>query len=451
MPVGARRCVHCRTLIGDAEEGSTRLGFGSSRHEEASAAEADYGNSTSFGRPGSSFSSGMDENDKRSGMMGGNDAPHQTMLGLGPISSSASRRLFDDATERGGFAQTTISGMPGISFDTNRQSLRGAMNLNNMGPSQMRTPAREINPVSMGIPAPSEVRRSSPHEVVAESLMGVSFDEPAKPVEIAPQKVEIKPEPAVPESDPFANLPGVAPKPSSLVDEEFVDLTSKLFGDDFAAGTKEEDLEDDGWDFDLPDEPAKPEPAKPEPAKPEPAKPEPVAVSNAAAPAAAAVAAVKSSEAPAAKSDTKSDDAADKPKPAAAVSKSNKDDAVDKDEKKDSKPGASISPSQLMAAAACLLGFVWIVLAFVKGGAAEKGFAVGIAFALISSFIGLSHTRYADKLGNMLWTALLLVGALLFFAAATITGVGKAIGQPLLFVAAALELICCGIALFKKH
>ena len=204
----------------------------------------------------------MDESDKRGGMMGANDAPHQTMLGLGPISSSASRRLFDDATERGGFAQTTISGMPGISFDTNRQSLRGAMNLNNMGPSQMRTPAREINPVSMGIPAPSEVRRSSPHEVVAESLMGVSFDEPAKPVEISPQKVDLKVEPTVPESDPFAGLPGVAPKPSSLVDEEFVDLTSKLFGDDFAAGTKEEDLEDDGWDFDLPDEPAKPEPAK---------------------------------------------------------------------------------------------------------------------------------------------------------------------------------------------
>ena len=104
-----------------------------------------------------------------------------------------------------------------------------------------------------------------------------------------------------------------------------------------------------------------------------------------------------------------------------------------------------------MAAAACLLGIIWIALAFVKSGAGEKGFVVGIAFSLVSSFIGLAHTRYADKLGNMLWTALLLIGALLFFAAATITGVGKAIGQPLLFVAAALEFICCGIALFKKH
>ena len=67
------------------------------------------------------------------------------------------------------------------------------------------------------------------------------------------------------DDDPFAGLPGVEPKPSSLVDEEFVDLTSKLFGDDFAAGTANVDDDEDGWDFDFAPEPMEKSHEEPKP------------------------------------------------------------------------------------------------------------------------------------------------------------------------------------------
>ncbi len=474
MPVGARRCVHCRTLIGDAEEGSTRLGFGGSRHDDVNAAEADYGNSTSFGRPGSGFGSNIEEDDRRGGMMGGNDAPHQTMLGLGPISSSASRRMFDESSERGGFAQTTISGMPGISFDSSgRQSLRGGMN---MGPSQMRTPAREINPVSMGIPPqeirPQEIKHSSPHEAVAESLMGVSFDEPAKPAEVAAPKVELEQEPVIATNsdDPFANLPGVAPKPSSLVDEEFVDLTSKLFGDDFAAGTKEQDLEDDGWDFDFaPEEPEKKEEPTAEAPKPE---------ADAAAkfdedhPTAAAVKAAAAAYVPqdkkettnAAESEAKKDDSSDDKKiekSEASAKDAEKSDADAKNEPAKAESGASepakkadkkqsLPLSAIFAIAACVLGILWIIIAFANGGSDHKGFATALVTTLIASAIGGAHAGAFAKCGKTLWMALLLVGALMLFVAGALTDAGKAVAQPVLIGAALLELISCGIVFLKK-
>ena len=85
------------------------------------------------------------------------------------------------------------------------------------------------------------------------------------------------------EDDPLAGLSGVsaAPVPSSLVDEEFTDLTSKLFGEDFA-DINETPVDEDGWDFDFDSPAAEPEVSEPvqEIKKTEPVVPAPLNISS---------------------------------------------------------------------------------------------------------------------------------------------------------------------------
>lgn len=229
IPVGARRCVHCRTLVNDSsgsDPSSTRMGLGARREE---APDFDVNNSTSFGRPGSQESLGgvAKSNERLPDARRFDAAPHHTMIGLGPISGI--RRQQNEAPERN-FAQTTIAGMPGITFDRNQQGFS----------SQSATPERLTAVADLGRSADSNERQRTVAPVVAkQSIDAVSFDVP----ELVPSRAED------PEDALFA-LPGVVPPPSSLVDEEFVDLTSQLFGADFAIDAFDGD-EEDGWDFDF--------------------------------------------------------------------------------------------------------------------------------------------------------------------------------------------------------
>ncbi|MBQ1924835.1 MAG: hypothetical protein II180_01795, partial [Proteobacteria bacterium] len=184
------------------------------------------GNTTAFGRPGSL--NPLEDNSIRGANIYGDEGPHQTMLGLGTVNSQpASRsREFEEA-DRLAAGNHTIAGMPGIKLDLgNNVGRRSSESLMTASSARMN----RATPVSQE-PVPRSVAMN-----IAPS---------SKPVANSSLKIE--------NDDPFAGLPGVspAPVPSSLVDEEFVDLTAKLFGDDFAAGGN--DIEDDdGWDFDIP-------------------------------------------------------------------------------------------------------------------------------------------------------------------------------------------------------
>lgn len=279
LPVGARRCVHCRALVGDTahenENASTHMGFGGGRDFDEERAS-----STSLGLPGSPMLSRSVDGDSRRQMSRAFDeAPHQTMLGLGPVMSNSRRQHDSNNDTMGAFSgQRTISGMPGISGFIQSQtaasartperplravSMRPTREVATVSDEDLFAAQRQAHNVSSGN-APEidafEPRSSSPSfasapaaaasvsrsDAVMDSMLGFGAGHSSD------------------DDDPFAGLPGVAPKPSSLVDEEFVDLTSQLFGDDFAAGTSGVDDEEDGWDFDF--APAKAPAADPKPA-----------------------------------------------------------------------------------------------------------------------------------------------------------------------------------------
>ncbi len=266
LPVGARRCVHCRALVGDTahenENASTHMGFGGGRDFDEERAS-----STSLGLPGSPMLSRSVDGDSRRQMSRAFDeAPHQTMLGLGPVMSNSRRQYDSNNDTMGAFSgQRTISGMPGISGFMQSQMAASA-----------RTPERPLRAVSMRptreVATVSDEdlfsQQRPAHNVSGGNAPEIDAFEPRSSSQTfasAPSAgASVSRSDAVMDSmlgfgagnssdddDPFAGLPGVAPKPSSLVDEEFVDLTSQLFGDDFAAGTSGVDDEEDGWDFDF--------------------------------------------------------------------------------------------------------------------------------------------------------------------------------------------------------
>ncbi len=208
IPVGARRCVHCRTLVTEeGEQGSTSMGVGA----RDSSREFDLDrNSTSLGRPGGSANSGFN-GIPDFGRNSSNDAPHHTMLGLGPIAAASASNKRNPLDMDKVPVNHTMAGMPCI------------------GANMTQNQANEIGRV-------------------------MQKDEPVKPVAVTAPKEPVIPAPKVDEDDPLAGLAGVsaAPVPSSLVDEEFIDLTAKLFGDDFASiGNEVAEEVDDGWDFDF--------------------------------------------------------------------------------------------------------------------------------------------------------------------------------------------------------
>jgi len=212
------------------------MGFGVRREEVDEVAR---GNSTSFGRPGSVEGlRPVEDGAVRGGYGRGYDAaPNQTMIGLGPVSLGGRRSWDDDDEDERvrGYASTTIAGMPGISFDADRRKMPAHVDSRSQASTPQNLNVVKVNPLA--VPAPSEVK----------------FDAAAthkKEAPVVAKKVnEPSAQPVI--DDPFFGLPGVAPKPSSLVDEEFVDLAAKLFGADFATGAHDAD-DEDGWDFDIP-------------------------------------------------------------------------------------------------------------------------------------------------------------------------------------------------------
>lgn len=203
----------------EAVNSSTRLGFGAPSRNEGSSERT--GNSTALGFPANGLSGSLDGSSSRRQISGAFDEnPHQTMIGLGPVMAGSG---YGGSREVQKYAQTTIAGMPGIAFEALRQQ-------GNAAQDALKTPARGLSPVSQRLEDPTPV-----------PCAAFSMNDGM----CAPNSAD-NPE------DPFSGLPGVAPKPSSLVDEEFVDLTSKLFGEDFTVNAVSGNLEDDdGWDFDV--------------------------------------------------------------------------------------------------------------------------------------------------------------------------------------------------------
>ena len=404
VPVGARRCVYCRILIGEASEvDSTRLGVGG--QEYADSDEEARNNTTSFGHPGGGGGGGrpsfdLGERDSRQF----DEAPHQTMLGLGPIAGGSSRTGMgggrsSDSGEGG--AQRTIAGMPGLSFDApppktvsrgSAEALQPIGGSMSAGISQGRSPVPSGNMRSgsfgRGILA-SSVRSSQNFEPISAADMpsanspqhayASSVGNPAVSRSSSPSIAEPAPSagipanPTVPEpaEDILANMPGVVP--SSLVDEEFVDLTSKLFGDDFAAvNDPMDDEDDDGLDFDLPG-------ANPAPA-PAPAVADPAPAPATPAPAPAAEAAAAQPE-PAAAAQPETDAAAPEPETPAPVAHHKK-----------KKPGVLDYAVLGGAALAIFFILIWFLSAASKLGSLV-GPAVCAALSLIADAAFLAALR----------------------------------------------------------
>lgn len=245
VPVGARRCVHCRAVISEPSNESDS-------QESVRAVNLREDLNGTFSRNGGVSSQLDDASERRK------RAQHQTIFGMGAIAANSPRNTYDD--EPADYGQRTIAGMPGISFDALRRTMNRPSD--SAPAAQPVEPARPVRPEPK--PASADIIDSSFIEEMSLSL------EPSKPVVQPTNAVSSA---ASSDDDPLAGLAGVAKvMPSSLVDEEFVDLTSKLFGDTFASikdDTEEDD--DDGWDFDMPTTPkpaAKAEPvANAEPAK----------------------------------------------------------------------------------------------------------------------------------------------------------------------------------------
>lgn len=245
VPVGERRCLYCRAIISEpsndteAQESSVRA---VNLREDLNG---------TFSRNNNNLSDQLDNSDRRSGKR----QTHQTIFGMGAISANSSRLSFDD--EPSDFGQRTIAGMPGISFDALRRA---------GGPKTDSAPsAQPVEPAPRPESDPEPKQRSSKASLIDASFieeMSLSLEPTKSSVSsISPAQAPTAPAPAeTPSDDPLAGLAGVASvKPSSLVDEEFVDLTSKLFGDTFAQIKEDaEEDDDDGWDFDVPTKTAAP-------------------------------------------------------------------------------------------------------------------------------------------------------------------------------------------------
>ncbi len=234
VPFGARRCVYCRTPLDD-ENSTPNDQVVSERGFNATSRNFDNG---------SDF--GLEDNPRKF---------NKTMIGLGPVSIHDAPKENTDS-----FAQRTIAGMRGISFDD-------ALDTNKPGIYRMSGKS-SISKETLNQAAPQFKKtlfQTSPIDSEVSPTPAADKHRAAAPAK------QTAPEPAQEQKeDILAGLPGAAPMPSSLVDEEFVDLTSQVFGDDFASITQEAaDDDDDGLDFDFPTAPA---PVKAEPPKSESVK-----------------------------------------------------------------------------------------------------------------------------------------------------------------------------------
>lgn len=417
VPVGARRCVYCRASVDDNASGLS----GASKAAPETW-EEEENNSTSFGKPGSKqFSSAMNSDFGGSG-------PQHTLLGLGPVSLEGARsRVKEDPND--GFGQTTMMGMPGVTHE--------------------RSPGLGSQKISIASP---------------------KLEEKAAPEPIA--KAEPAPtQDAGPVDDPLFGLLGViAPKPSSLIDEEFTNLSSEVFGDDFDFKL---DDDDDGWDFDFEPEPKKEAPKAPEPSRQQAPAPQidaVVTVSSAAqkaAPSQSASTTPKndSPEAVAPKPQKTEAPAAQAPKKIPTEPK----EPVRAEQKQTQSEHKSTSPTKLredratiskvspvevlLIVLTALVSIVWIVVPSQEHGAVWDHFAgephnlALLGLSIFSCVACLSTLKAKNAVG----ISLLVLAALAMVVGIVIAPIGQ--WQPhraILGGAAVLAVICAIIQLFKK-
>ena len=425
VPVGARRCVHCRALVGEAsveaDNSSTRMGFGGSR--DSYSGESKGNNMTSLGLPGTGgLSRGLEDSSMRCQLGAAFDAaPHQTMIGLGPIESGTSRGEVGRSPKRQSFSQTTIAGMPGIAFDALSLAGEGART-GDSGMVHMRTtPAR-------GMASVSSAGGGNPRPVTpAVAVKPVPAPDSGKPVAGEPEDI-------------FFGLPGVAPKPSSLLDEEFVDLTSKLFGDDFAVDAKE--AEEDGWDFDVPSEPVSTS-ASPEvlavPASSPEVSPEPVAPVAPTSEVAAPVQSEPSQPQPEVQ-DSRSSVEPSEESSLPATSVASRDVA---------RGGGHVMDKGMVIGAVVSMAvfFVWIVKTGIEAGIAEQKFCV-IA-AILCIVLDASCLVFRRHLGGLASAGLFGGGIFCVVGAMALSGSGI-LNIGLLMVGLLLQVVSAVLCVFRK-
>lgn len=392
VPVGERRCLYCRAIIcepsndTEAQESSVRA---VNLREDLNG---------TFSRSNNNLSDQLDNSERRSGKR----QPHQTIFGMGAISANSSRLSFDD--EPSDFGQRTIAGMPGISFDAFRRAGR-------------QDSAPSAQPVE---PAPRPEAKPEPRQASSKaSLIDASFIEemslslePSKPAASNTSSAPSAPAEA-PADDPLAGLAGVASvMPSSLVDEEFVDLTSKLFGDTFAQikeDTEEDD--DDGWDFDVPAKPAE--------------KAAPATASQAAAPASSV---------------NEEDDLED-------------DDDIEEADVPESAP-ASVSQKAVgyvMTASAGIAAIclaVWLLLALTSGANASEGIGI-IATAIASIIANIALCALSKKAKPLIGTAVFGILALLLLVMMIMTLFAPE-ARPIMLIAIIFELAAAMSSFLKS-
>jgi len=441
IPVGARRCVHCRAVLSETDGAeaatSTQLGvFGNREPEQARK------NSTAFGRPGSL--NPLENNSMRGSTQAFDDAPHQTMLGLATVSPNANRSRAMEDNDRLAAGNHTIAGMPGIKLDNS--SRRQSFNQDSiMGASSARM--NRATPVSSE-PVPKSVAMNA-----------------AKPATKAPElKID---------DNPFGDLPGAQPVPSSLVDEEFVDLTAKLFGDEFAAGGS--DLGDeDGWDFDIPEAPAAAAPAAATPSFNENATgvfnspdilenllkassiqaQKAVNESKTTDKAETTVSEVKSIE----KAETKPAEPAKpaeevKPAEPAKPAEEVKPAEPAKPAEPEAAPAPAAStatltlPAQLLSILAAILSIAWI---FGTEGKGISSFAAVLGFTAVALLIDIFAVTLASKLSSKAVGGILAVLGLVFFALIATTADLPGLMKTLLIAGGAGQIVCAVIFLIRK-
>ncbi|MBQ1266017.1 MAG: hypothetical protein IIY06_04525 [Proteobacteria bacterium] len=454
IPVGAKKCIHCRASVVDYEGQDGSWDNETVRNNTTAFARPNSGNSLnpidgggrgygSGGRMGSSSSydriSGVSGHISSSGgygrISGGyntplsgsygranggygransynsyEDTPHNTMLGLGPIAAPGGRDFYDEEKSSGNRGSNTIAGMPGIKFDMSR---RQAMEQDAQIPSGSSMPTPEA---SAPVPKPLDISSSKPvsQKDDFDPLAGLSGVAPSAPKD---------------DVDPFAGLPGVAPAPSSLVDEEFDDLTAKLFGDEFAAGGNDVG-DEEGFDFDFTEEPEE-KPAETKPVESEKSVEEILNTSN-------PLGIKPKDEKPKEKEETKPK-AETKPTTETHVEPA-KENKVAKKE-----PSVLDKVAPIASIVAAVLSIVWLFV--LPDGDKSLGFPI-VASVLAIGVDGAS-IKIAPKLKNVGMLVAFLVCAVLLFVA--MANIPASAARNLMTCASVAQLVCGIIYYCRKY
>lgn len=456
IPVGAKKCIHCRASVVDYEGqedagwddevarnnttafgrpnscnslnpidgggrgygGGGRMGSSSS-YDRISGGSGHISSSGGYGRISGGYNTPMSGSyGSASGGYGRansynsyEDTPHNTMLGLGPIAAPGRRDFYDEEKSSGNRGSNTIAGMPGIKFDMTR---RQAMEQDAQIPSGSSMPTPEA---SVPVPKPLDITTSKPENKKDDfdPLAGLSGVAPSS------QKDDV---------DPFAGLPGVVPAPSSLVDEEFDDLTAKLFGDEFAAGGNDVG-DEEGFDFDFTEE-SEEKPAETKPVESEKSVEEILNTSN--------PLGIKPKE------EEKPKDKKEEPKPKAEAKPATETHVAPAKENKVAKEEPSVldKVAPVASIVAAVLSIVWLFV-LPEG---DKSLVFPIVASILAIGVDGASIKIAPKLKNIGMLVAFLVCAVLLFVAASILA---SAARNLMTCASVAQLICGAIYYCRKY